>query len=136
MLNKKVAAATKKVLIVEDEGDWRELLRRVISRSGYQVIEVNSGVKAIDQAMAVHPDLILLDLGLLGMSADQIIGELKMNSSTNDIPVIVQTTDNDQTRLRHAMEAGAKQVLVKPFDLSELPAILRKHLASQNAGAQ
>ena len=135
--NEKVAAATKKVLIVEDEGDWRELLRRVISRSGYEVIEVNSGVKAIDQAMAVHPDLILLDLGLPGrMSADQIIGELKMNSSTNDIPVIVQTTDNDQTRLRHAMEAGAKQVLVKPFDLSELPAILRKHLASQNAGAQ
>jgi len=132
----KVAAAIKKVLIVEDEGDWRELLRRVISRSGYQVIEVNSGVKAIDQAMAVHPDLILLDLGLPGVSADQIIGELKMNSSTNDIPVIVQTTYDDQTRVRHAMEAGAKQVLVKPFDLSELPAILRKHLASQNAGAQ
>ncbi len=137
VLNKhKVAAATKKILIVEDEGDWRELLTRVIGRSGYQVIEVNSGVEAIDQAMAVHPDLILLDFGLPGMSAAQIIGELKMNSSTKDIPVIVQTTYDDPTRVRHAMEAGAKQVLYKPFDLSELPAILRKHLAGQNDGAK
>jgi DNA-binding response OmpR family regulator len=123
-------------LIVEDESDWRELLTRVIGRSGYQVIEVNSGVEAIDQAMAVHPDLILLDLGLPGMSADQIIGELKMNSSTKDIPVIVQTTYDDHTRVRLAMEAGANEVLYKPFDLSELPAILCKHLASQNAGAK
>ena len=131
-----MAAAAKKILIVEEEEDWRELLAQVISRSGYQAIEVNSGVKAVDQAMAVHPDLILLDLGLPGMSASQIIGELKMKSSTKDIPVIVQTTYDDPARVRHVMEAGAKQVLYKPFDLSELPAILRKHLATQNAGGE
>ena len=125
-----MAGATKKILIVEEEGDWRELLTRVISRSGYHVIEVNSGVKAIDQATAVHPDLILLDLGIPGMSADQIIGKLKMNSSTKDIPVIVQTSVDDPGGVRHAMDAGAKQVLYKPFDLTELPAILRKHLVS------
>ena len=131
-----MATATKKILIVEDAGDWRELLTRVIERSGYQIVEVNSSVEAIDQAMAVHPDLILLDLGLPGTSAHQIIGELKMNSSTKDIPVIVQTTYDDHTGVRYAMEAGAKQVLYKPFDLSELPAILRKHLASENVGAK
>jgi two-component system, OmpR family, phosphate regulon response regulator PhoB len=107
----KVSATTKKILIVETEGDWQELLTQVIGRSGYQVIEVNSGTQAIDQATAVHPDLILLDFGLPGMSADQVIGELKMNSSTKDIPVIVQATYDDHTRVRHAMEAGAKQVL-------------------------
>ena len=131
-----MAAAAKKILIVEEEEDWRELLAQVISRSGYQAIEVNSGVKAVDQAMAVHPDLILLDLGLPGMSASQIIGELKMKSSTKDIPVIVQTTYDDPARVRHVMEAGAKQVLYKPFDLSELPAILHKHLATQNVGGE
>lgn len=93
-------------------------------------------MEAIDQATAVHPDLILLDLGLPEMSGDQTIGELKKNPSTKDLRVIVKTTDDDHTRVRDAMEAGAKQVLGKPSDLSELPAILRKRLASQTAGAK
>ncbi len=122
--------ATKTILIVENAGDWRELLTRVIGRSGYQVIEVDSGTEAILQAVAVHPDLILLDLGLPGTSGDQIMAELKMNLYTKDIPIIAQTLFDDHTGVRHAMKAGAKEVLYKPFDLSELPAILRKHLAS------
>jgi len=48
----------------------------------------------------------------------------------------VQTTYDDHRGVRYAREAGAKEVLYKPFDLSELPAILRKHLASENAGAK
>ncbi len=131
VLNRKnVMPASKKILVAEEEGDWRELLARVIARSGYQVIEVNSSLEAIDQAKAFHPDLILLHLGLSGMSARQIIEELGMNSSTKDIPVIVQTAFDDQAHLRIAMQCGAKEVLHKPFDWSELPTILRKHVAS------
>ena len=128
--------ATKRILIVEDGGDWRELLTRVIDRSGYQVIETSSGLEAIDQAKALHPDLILLDSGTPGMRVDQVIRELRMDLSTKDIPVIVQTAFDDHNGARYATESGAKDVLYKPFDLSELPAILRKHLGSQNAVAQ
>jgi CheY-like chemotaxis protein len=119
---------SKKILIVEDAGDWRELLRQVIGRSGYEVLEVDSGQEAIDQAAAVHPDLILLDLGLPAMNADQIIRNLRTNFSTKDIPVIAQTMFDDYTGARLAIEAGAKEVLYRPFDLSELPTILRRHL--------
>lgn len=125
-----MAVAIKKILIVEEDGDWRELLTRVMGRSGYQVIEVNSGVQAVDQAMAVRPDLILLDLGIPGMNANQIIEELKINPCTKDIPVIVQASFDDPKRVRHATDAGANRVLYKPFDLSALPAIVRKHLKS------
>lgn len=59
-----------------------------------------------------------------------------MDLSTEDIPVIVQTAFDDYSGTRYATESGAKDVLYKPFDLSELPAILRKHLAGQNAVAQ
>lgn len=100
------------------------------SRKSYEVVEVDSGQDTIEQAAAVQPDLILLDLGLPAVSADQIITGLRMNFSTKDIPVIAQTVFDDHTGSRCAVQAGVKEVLYKPFDLSELPTILRKHLAS------
>ncbi len=117
-------------MVVENPGDWRDLLTQIIVRSGYEVIQVDSGQDAIDQAAAVQPDLILLDFGLANVSPDQILTGLGMNPSTKNIPVIAQTMFDDRAAPRCAVEAGIKEVLYKPFDLSELPGILRKHLAS------
>ncbi len=122
--------ANKKILIIENAGDWRELLTRVIRRSGYEVIEVDSPQEALDQAATVRPDLILLDLGVSAVSADQVITDLRMNLSSKDIPVIAQTMFDDYTGSRLAIEAGVKEVLYRPFDLSGLPTILRRHLAN------
>jgi CheY-like chemotaxis protein len=108
--------ASKKILIVENAGDWRELLRQVIGRSGYEVVEVDSGQEAVDQAAAVHPDLILLDLGLPAASTDQIIRDLGTNFSTKDIPVIAQTMFDDHSGSRRAMEAGVRGTVQARFE--------------------
>jgi len=123
----------KKILVVEDENDWRDLLTMVIGRSGYEVIQATTGSEAMVQAAAANPDLILLNLGVPGIAADNIMSQLKLNPSTRDIPVIVETVQVDNPNVRLAVRAGAKEVLCKPFDLGDLPGILRNHFAGQSA---
>ena len=60
-------ANRKRVLVVEDNGDWRDLLRLMIERAGHEVFEVTTGLEAVDRASSVNPDLILMDLGLPGL---------------------------------------------------------------------
>jgi DNA-binding response OmpR family regulator len=123
----------KRILVVEDENDWRDLLTMVIDRSGYEVIQAATGSEAMLQAAAANPDLILLNLGVPGTGADNIVSQLKLNPSTRHIPVIVQTDQVNNVDVRLAVRAGAKEVLCKPFDLGDLPGILRNHLAGQSA---
>ena len=98
-----------KVLVVEDNHDWRDLLGLMIKRAGYEVFEATTGLDAVDQASSVHPDLILMDLGLPGMSGDEAIGCLKTDPATRDIPVVVQTAWNAGTHTNNALEAGADE---------------------------
>ncbi len=57
----------KEILIVEDNEDCRELLAILVKRLGYEVVEAATGLAAVDQGCATHPDLILMDLGLPGI---------------------------------------------------------------------
>src|SRR5206468_6306948 len=110
-------ANRKRVLVVEDNGDWRDLLRLMIERAGHEVFEVTTGLEAVHRASSVNPDLILMDLGLPGMSGDEAIGCLKTDPATRDIPVVVQTAWNAGTHTNNALEAGAAEVLHKPIEV-------------------
>ena len=110
----------KKILLVEEEDDWRDLLTMVIARSGYEVIQAATGSEAMIQATAANPDLILLNLGVPGIRADNIMSQLKINPSTRDIPVIVETVQVDNPDVRLAVRAGAKEVLCCDRDAAGL----------------
>jgi CheY-like chemotaxis protein len=84
-------AHKQKILIVEDNADGRELFALYIRRLGYDVFEAATGLEALDQAHAVHPDLILMDLALPKMPGYEATALLKADPSTRDIPVIVNT---------------------------------------------
>jgi len=79
-------AGTKKILIVEDNADWRELLVIFIRKLGYEVIAAATGEDGVAQAFAARPGLVLMDLGLPQMSGDQATAQLKANPTTKDIP--------------------------------------------------
>ncbi len=83
--------AKKKILVVEDHNDTRALMALVLGQLGYDIAEAATGLDAIDQARAVHPDLIFMDLGLPGITGDEAIARLKADPSTREIPVIVNT---------------------------------------------
>ena len=72
----------KTILVVEDNADCRELQVCVIERLGYAVIEADNGVAAIAQAVAMHPDLILMDLNMPKMGGDEATAKLKIQPTT------------------------------------------------------
>jgi CheY-like chemotaxis protein len=84
-------AGKMKILIVEDHVEIRGLMARFLERAGYEVIEAETGLTAIDRANATHPDLITIDLGLPDITGDEVVARLKADPATKHIPVIVIT---------------------------------------------
>src|SRR5258705_13831622 len=80
-----------KILIVEDNPDGREIVVLYVRSLGYEVFEAATGIEGLDQARAIHPDLILMDLVLPEMPGHEVIARLKADPSTREIPVIVLT---------------------------------------------
>jgi len=123
-----------KILIVEDNRDARELLTLFLQRSGYEILEAGTGLEAIEQTQAGHPDLILMDLGLPAMSGDEAVVRLKEDSSTRHIPIIVNTAfDTRGAPVQRAIGAGAEEILHKPVDLKILLAMVRRYLSNDPA---
>ena len=122
----------KKVLIVEDNSDWRLLLSMVIQRAGYDVISAITGNEGVTLATLNHPDLILLDLGLPGMSGDAATAQIKQNPATRNIPVVIQTAFAPGTNVNRAIQAGAVEVLHKPISIAEIQRVLDKYLSAEN----
>ena len=123
---------TKKILIVDSNDDFRESLRVFIKGLGHEVFEGATGPEAIDKAASIHPDLIMMDIRLPGINADEVTARLKANTSTRNIPVVINTgwttTCNVEERVNRALNAGAAEVLYKPFQMPMLRDVLRSYL--------
>jgi two-component system cell cycle response regulator DivK len=121
----------KKILVVEDNNDQRELLMKILNHFGYDVIEAGSGTAAINQASDAHPDIILMDMNLPEMTGDQIAACLKANPATRDIPVVFTTAFLLQALKNRARFAGTAEILQKPFSLITLREILDRYLSNR-----
>ena len=122
----------KKILIVDDNDACRESLGAFIKGLGYEVFEAATGLEAIDRAFSIHPDLIMMDLRLPGINGDEATARLKANVSTRNIPVVINTAWttawNVGDRANRALDAGAAEILYKPFHLTMLRDVLRTYL--------
>src|SRR4029077_14217712 len=123
---------TKKILIADNNDACRGTLGVSIKGLGYEVFEAATGQEAIDKASSLHPDLIMMDLRLPGMNGDEATVRLKRNLSTRNIPVVISTAwttaCNVGDRANRALEAGAEEILYKPFHLTMLRDVLRTYL--------
>jgi CheY-like chemotaxis protein len=126
-------ARRKKILIVEDNNDCRDLLATFINHSGYDAIEADSGREAIGKAFEMHPDLILMDIYLPDIMGDKIIARLKANPVTQDIPVIITTALLERTARNHALHAGAAEILEKPFSITTMREVLGRYLTTDES---
>jgi CheY-like chemotaxis protein len=118
---------TKKILLVEDHDRSREVLARLIKCLGYEVLEASTAGEAIDRASSLHPSLILMDLKLPGMSGVEATAQLKANPSTRDIPVVISTGWIIGESPKRALDAGAAEILYKPYDLATLRNVLSRY---------
>jgi two-component system cell cycle response regulator DivK len=116
----------KRVLLVEDVEDARVMMRLMIEKQGFSVIEAAGAYEAIEKAEAYQPDLILMDIGLPlldGLSTATLIRRLKDLDTT---PIVAVTAYHDI--LDQARKAGCSDVLYKPIELTALAEMLSKHL--------
>ena len=120
----------EKILVVDDEENIRELVRYNLAREGYQVTTVGSGEDALKQASSKPPDLIVLDLMLPGMDGFAVCRQLKNDSHTAHIPIVMLTVKGEESDIVVGLELGADDYITKPFSpkvlLARIKAVLRR----------
>jgi len=108
----------RKILVVDDESDIRELLKNFLATEGYDVILAADGEAAMRLAAEENPDVIILDIRMPGIDGIETCRRLRANKGTSRIPVIMATALRDA--LMESLEAGADDFVTKPFHLVEL----------------
>ena len=114
---------TVSILVVDDEPPIRKLLRVGLGSQGYTVSEAPNAKAAIEILQTERPDLILLDLGLPGMTGLELLG--KWRSEGLDIPIVILSSRTDESGIVAALELGADDYVTKPFGMNELVARIR-----------
>ena len=109
-----------KVLIAEDEADIRQLISFNLERESYDTLLAGDGEEAVLIAYNKIPDLIILDLMLPKMDGFSVFKELRLDSRTKDIPVIMLTAKAQLDDVISGLEMGADDYLTKPFSPKEL----------------
>ncbi|HEV2907267.1 MAG TPA: response regulator transcription factor [Actinomycetota bacterium] len=114
-----------KVLVVDDDHQIREALRRGLKARGYEVLSAGNGETALDILSGASVDVVVLDLGLPGIDGHDVIRRLR---SFSDVPVVVLSVRESQSEKVTALDAGADDYVVKPFGMDELLARMRAAL--------
>ncbi len=122
----------KKVLIVEDHADMRELLTWQIELMGFQPIPANHGKDGVEKAIAEKPHLILMDIMMPGMDGWAAAQALRANPETKDIPIVAATALFRDSDLKQCLEAGCNGYIVKPFTFQELQGKLLEFITPGN----
>lgn len=115
----------RKVLIVEDELAIREMLKFAFHSSEYTLLEAEDAEAAQVIIMDNRPDLILMDWMLPGMSGLELAQQLKADSNTKDIPIIMLTARGDENDRIRGLDCGADDYVIKPFSPRELMARIK-----------
>lgn len=119
----------KKILIVEDHADTAELIQRQLQQIGYptSLVAIN-GPDALQKVHEGHPDLILLDISLPGMSGFEVAGKLKADPLTSSIPILAVTAKAMPGDREKCLQSGCDGYLAKPFFPQQLKAEIVKLL--------
>jgi type II secretory ATPase GspE/PulE/Tfp pilus assembly ATPase PilB-like protein/CheY-like chemotaxis protein len=103
------------VLLVEDEDGLRSVMRDLLERDGFRVVEAQDGVQALDQVDRAGPDIVILDLNLPGLDGYTVLQRLRSRPATARLPVVVLTAKGDEDNELRVFELGADDFLAKPF---------------------
>ena len=112
----------KKILIVEDEANIRELLRLYLEREGYTVLEAENGVEGIKKWKSDKPDMLLLDVMMPVMDGWAVCREIRAES---DVPIIMLTAKGETADRVSGLEMVADDYIVKPLEMPEVIARVR-----------
>ena len=113
---------TGRILVVEDDQEIAEVLRRTLRQEGHEVRSAGDGEEALSAAAEFLPDLVILDLGLPKLDGVEVLRRLRAD---DDVPVLILTARTDLDDRVEGLDTGADDYLVKPFERQELLARMR-----------
>jgi two-component system, cell cycle response regulator DivK len=119
---------SKRILVVEDTEDNRRILRDLLTRAGFELIEAADGQSGVSMATAHRPDLILMDIQLPIFDGYEATRRIKANPDTRDIPIIAVTSyalSGDETK---ALAAGCDGYVAKPYSPRRILAMVQELL--------
>ena len=118
----------EQILIIDDEASIRTNIQRFLRLEGYVVREAVNGSSGLASAAANRPDLIICDVMMPEMDGFTVLAKLRENAESAIIPFIFLTASVEQDDQRFGLSLGADAYLAKPFNLSELLALVRRKL--------
>lgn len=124
---------TYKILAVDDNPINLKLLSRALVNTKYKLFTASSGEEALSIAQEDHPDLILLDVIMPGMSGYEVCKKLQENEQTAYVPVIFLSAKNEPVDKAKGLALGAVDYLTKPFNPLEINARVRTHLTARRS---
>ena len=120
----------KRILLVEDEPEFRQGVRMRLEANDYDVMEAEDGLAGLEMARKNAPDLIILDLMLPKMDGYQVARLLKFDEKYRGIPIVMLTARSQETDKETGISVGADAYITKPFKSEELLETIAK-LVSQ-----
>ncbi len=126
----------KTILLIEDTRDILENLTEYLEIEGYTILVANNGKKGIELATAFIPDLIICDVLMQGMDGHEVLRILLATAKTHNIPFIFSTSMSEKFDKSHALELGADDYIIKPFELETLLKMVKKWISSGSKRAE
>jgi len=117
------------ILVIDDDPSMLDFLKQRLSPENFAVVTTSTGQEGIDQAIALSPDLILLDLRMPVPDGVTVCKALRANPKTQRIPILVITGVLSPAQLEAAMTSGADDFVSKPIDMTDLLVRIRAMLA-------
>ncbi len=118
----------KKILIVEDNQDNRELVVKILKNKGYQIIEAADGEEALEKVTREKPDLILMDISIPKIDGYEVTKRLKDQEEFKHIPIVALTAHAMKGDREKFISIGFEGYISKPINIRELPEQIRSYL--------
>jgi two-component system cell cycle response regulator DivK len=119
---------SKRILVVEDQDDNRQIIRDLLSATDYEIMEAESGEQALEAVAKQRPDLILMDIQLPGIDGYEATRRIKADPALRSIPIIAVTSYALSGEEQKAQAAGCDEYVPKPYSPRQLLAKIRQYL--------
>ncbi|MEW6288859.1 MAG: response regulator [Thermodesulfobacteriota bacterium] len=118
----------KKILVVDDNQDSRELVMKILGKKNYHLLEAYDGEDALNKIMAEKPDLVLMDISMPKIDGYEVTRRLKAMKDFHDITIIALTAHAMKGDCEKALAAGCKGYITKPINIREFSEQIKQYL--------
>jgi two-component system cell cycle response regulator DivK len=122
-----MSAMRKTVLVVDDFRDTRKLVKLLLEKSGYEVLEASDGYDAVKQAVNSRPDHIFMDDAMTVMDGIQATQAIRQHFDLSEVPIVAVTAYGDFYNDR-ARDVGCNDVIQKPVEIAQLPLLVESYV--------